>query len=261
MAEMSISVENLHVRLGNNDVLKGVDLEIKDGERVAIVGPNGCGKSTLLRAISGILKPTSGNISLNGESISRIHRRERAKILGLLNQSDSIPMMTTVYDNVAIGRHPYRSFLRDRSTADHIAVADAITKCELEDLHDRRVEALSGGERQRVRLATLLAQSPQMLLLDEPLTGLDIEHQLALLHLLKDLNLDENRTIVVVLHDLATAIRFFDRILVMHEGRVVADGPSGSILNTEVLKSVFGIDASIAYEQESGHPVLVSTRP
>ena len=170
-------------------------------------------------------------------------------------------MMTTVYDNVAIGRHPYRSFLRDRSQADHIAVREAITKCELEHLHDRRVEALSGGERQRVRLATLLAQSPEMLLLDEPLTGLDIEHQLTLLHILKDLNIDENRTIAVVLHDLATAIRFFERILVMHEGRVVADGPSGSILNTEVLKSVFGIDASIAYEQESGHPVLVCNRP
>ena len=261
MATMSIYVENLHVRLGNNDVLKGVNLEIKDGERVAIVGPNGCGKSTLLRTISGILKPTSGHISLHGEPINRIHRRERAKILGLLNQSDAIPMMTTVYDNVAIGRHPYRSFLRDRSQADYIAVSEAIAKCELEDLRDRRVEALSGGERQRVRLATLLAQAPEMLLLDEPLTGLDIEHQLALLHLLKDLNITENRTIAVVLHDLATAIRFFERILVLHEGTVVADGPSGSILNTEVLRSVFGIDASIAYEQKSGHPVLVSKRP
>ena len=261
MAAMSISVKDVHLRLGNNDVLNGVNLEIQDGERVAIVGPNGCGKSTLLRAISGILKPTSGNISLNGQPIERIHRRERARTLGLLNQSDAIPMMTTVYDNIAIGRHPYRSFLRDRSEADHAAVTKAIAKCELEHLRDRRVEALSGGERQRVRLATLLAQSPETLLLDEPLTGLDIEHQLALLHLLKDLNLDENRTIAVVLHDLATAIRFFERILVMHKGTVVADGPSGSILNSQVLKSVFGIDASIAYEQASGHPVLVSNRP
>ena len=257
---MSVVVNNLHVRLGSNDILKGVDFSIEAGERVAIIGPNGCGKSTLLRTVAGILKPQKGEVRLSGLPLRSYRRRHRARMLGLLNQVDVIPLMTTVRDHIAIGRHPYRSYFRHGSEEDTAAIERAIDQCQIGHLADRRVEVLSGGERQRVRLATLLAQSPSTLLLDEPLTGLDLEHQYALLHMLEDLNENEKRTIIVVLHDLSIAMRFFDRIIVLHDGLLIADGVPHEIMTSDLFKSVFRIHASVGRESQSDMPVVVCHR-
>ncbi|MCH2153543.1 MAG: ABC transporter ATP-binding protein [Phycisphaerales bacterium] len=257
---MSISVENLHVQLASNHVLKGMDFEINSGQRVALVGPNGCGKSTLLRTLCTILKPSQGEVRLEGELIQSYSRRERARKIGLLSQSDVIPMMTTVRDHVSIGRHPHRSYFRDRSSNDAAFIDAAIEMCEISHLADRPVERLSGGERQRVRLATLLAQSPDLLLLDEPLTGLDLEHQYALLHLLEDLSQNEGRTLMVVLHDLSLAMRFFDRLLVIHEGKLVADGLPADVMTSGLLSEVFNIQADIGHEPTTGQPVIICHR-
>ena len=257
---MSLSVHGLHVRLAANHVLKGIDFVIKPGERVAVLGPNGCGKSTLLRTLCTILKPAEGAVLLEGDPIQSYSRRDRAKKIGLLSQADVIPMMTTVRDHVSIGRHPHRSYFRDRSINDSNLIDEAIELCEIGHLSDRPVERLSGGERQRVRLATLLAQAPEILLLDEPLTGLDLEHQYALLHLLEDLSRQDGRTLMVVLHDLAIAMRFFDRILVLHEGELVADGHPEQVVTSELLRSVFNIKADIGRESISGQPVIVCHR-
>ncbi|MBG79779.1 MAG: cobalamin/Fe(3+)-siderophore ABC transporter ATP-binding protein [Phycisphaerae bacterium] len=257
---MSVSVKDLHVQLGSNHVLKGMDFDIKSGQRVALVGPNGCGKSTLLRTLCTILKPSQGEVRLEGELIQSYSRRERARKIGLLSQSDVIPMMTTVRDHVSIGRHPHRSYFRDRSSNDAAFIDAAIEVCEISHLADRPVERLSGGERQRVRLATLLAQSPDLLLLDEPLTGLDLEHQYALLHLLEDLSQKEGRTLMVVLHDLSLAMRFFDRLLVIHEGKLVADGLPADVMTSELLSEVFNIQADIGHEPATGQPVIICHR-
>ncbi|MCH2134653.1 MAG: ATP-binding cassette domain-containing protein [Phycisphaerales bacterium] len=254
---MSLAVRNLHVRLGTNEVLQGINFSVEPGERVAILGPNGCGKSTLLRTMAGILKPASGEVMLEQAPLASYRRHIRAQKLGLLNQADIIPMMTTVRDHVAIGRHPHRRYFRQGTTEDQQAIEKSIQQCEISHLSDRPVERLSGGERQRVRLATLLAQSPATLLLDEPLTGLDLEHQYGLLNLLVHLNQQEQRTVMVVLHDLAIAMRFFDRLLVIHQGRLVADGPPHHVVTTELLRSVFRIHASIRSEPLSGQPVVV----
>ena len=258
---MSVSVKDLHVHLGTNHVLRGVDFTVEPGERIAVLGPNGCGKSTLLRTLAGILKPTSGEVRLEQQPLQSYRRRERAQKIGLVNQSDAIPMMTTVRDHVSIGRHPHRSYFRDGSNADSEFIDTAIAQCEIEHLSDRPVERLSGGERQRVRLATLLAQAPGTLLLDEPMTGLDLEHRFGLLHLLEDLNHEQHRTILVVLHDLEIAMRFFDRLLVLDEGELVADGPPELIMTEPLLKSVFGINATISHEPVTKYPVIICQRP
>ncbi|MCH2148852.1 MAG: ABC transporter ATP-binding protein [Phycisphaerales bacterium] len=257
---MSLSVKDLHVHLGTNHVLRGVDFTIQPGERVAVLGPNGCGKSTLLRTLAGILKPASGEVMLEQQPLQSYRRRERAQKIGLLNQSDAIPMMTTVRDHVSIGRHPHRRYFRDKANCDAEFIDAAIEQCEIEHLVDRPVERLSGGERQRVRLATLLAQSPSTLLLDEPLTGLDLEHRYGLLHLLQDLNVQDGRTVLVVLHDLEIAMRYFDRLLILHAGYLVADGPPDHIMTSDVLRSVFGISATIGYEPKTNEPIIICHR-
>ena len=257
---MSLSVLDLHVHLGTNHVLRGIDFSIEPGECVAVVGPNGCGKSTLLRTAAGILKPASGHVLLEQQPLQAYRRRVRAQKVGLLNQSDEIPMMTTVRDHVSIGRHPHRSYFREDPNVDTECINSAIRQCEIEHLVDRPVERLSGGERQRVRLATLLAQAPSTLLLDEPMTGLDLEHRYALLHLLQDLNRKKRRTLLVVLHDLEIAMRYFDRLLVLHQGHLAADGSPEEVITVELLEEVFGIQATICREPAIGQPVIICHR-
>lgn len=253
---MSLSVHDLHVNLGNKEVLKGIDFSVSSDERVVVVGPNGCGKSTLLRTISGIIKPEAGVVKLDDASLSSLPRRTRARKLGFLGQSDVAPMMTTVREHVGIGRHPHRRLFRQNMIEDEQAISDAIQLCEVDHLIDRPVERLSGGERQRVRIATLLAQSPSMMLLDEPFTGLDIEHQYALLHLLSQMH-QQGRLVMVVLHDLSIAMRFFDRVLVIHEGQLVADGPPHSVMTSNLLETVFRIKATIGHDLDSDQPLVV----
>lgn len=253
---MSLSVHDLHVQLANKQVLKGIDFSVDSGERVAVVGPNGCGKSTLLRTISGILKPDTGDVKLDGKSLSSYHRRMRARKLGFLGQSDVAPMMTTVREHVGIGRHPHRRLFRQNMIEDEKAIDEAIRLCEVEHLIDRPVERLSGGERQRVRIATLFAQSPSMMLLDEPFTGLDLEHQYALLHLLAKMH-DQGRLVMVVMHDLSIAMRYFDRVLVIQEGELVADGVPSEVMTSDLLHRVFRIKASIGHDSISNEPLVV----
>ena len=255
---MSLVATDLHVELGGTPVVRGVSLHIEPGSMVAIVGPNGSGKSTLVRTLAGVLKPASGRVETGGRAVRSIHRRELARRQGLLAQHAETPGFTTVREHVELGRHAHRTLFarggEERGVVDH-----AMRTCEVSHLAERRMEELSGGERQRVRLATLLAQDPKTLLLDEPLVGLDIEHQLGLLDLLADLN-ERGRTIVCVLHDLNLAIRYFPRLVVVHDGRIAADGDPGEVLCPVLFESVFGVDGRVGCERD-GTPVVMCSRP
>ncbi|MEM1330959.1 MAG: ABC transporter ATP-binding protein [Planctomycetota bacterium] len=256
---MTLIADTLRVRLGQAEILHGIDLEITAGQRVAIVGPNGSGKSTLVRTLAGLLAPASGTAAIDGTAVRSMRPRARAARLGLLAQSAEAPGLTTVEEHVGLGRHSKRSYLSRWTPSDTKAVREAMGTCEVGHLSSRRMENLSGGERQRVRLATLLAQDPEYLLLDEPLTGLDIEHQLGLLHLLNDLNSDRGRTIVCVLHDLDLALRFFNRIVVIHEGRVAADGAPRDVLCPQIFERVFRVNGRVGCEA-GGDPVIMCRR-
>jgi len=253
---MTLAATNLRECLGTTEILRGIDLAINTGEIIAVVGPNGSGKSTLVRSLAGLLKPISGTATVEGKPVARMPPRVRASKLGLLAQSADIPEMTTVQEHVSLGRHSQRRRLARWSADDSAAVQRVMKTCEVSHLAQRRMEDLSGGERQRARLATLLAQDPQILLLDEPLTGLDIEHQLGLLHLLRRLNTDRNRTVVCVLHDLDLALRFFDRVVVIDDGKIAADGPPREVLCPRIFESVFRVDGRIGCEI-GGEPVIM----
>lgn len=255
---MTLLAQALRVRLAHAEVIRGIDLRIEPHDMVAVVGPNGSGKSTLVRTLAGLLRPSGGAVTLDGRPLARWSPQQRAARLGLLAQAAPVPELTSVREHVGLGRHARRSWLGRWTTGDEDAVRDAIDACEISHLTDRRVDALSGGERQRVRLATLLAQRPHTLLLDEPLTGLDIEHQLGLLDLLSRLNA-AGRGIVCVLHDLGLALRCFPRVVVLHEGRIAADGPPTQVLCPRVFESVFRVEGRIGCEL-GGDPVVLCRR-
>lgn len=262
---MTLKANNLSIDLPPRRVLAGVNVTIDSGEMVAIVGPNGSGKSTLLRALAGLLRPAAGSVTLDAKPLHRYPKRALARRRGLLAQSADLPQLTTVREHVAMGRHAHASALsaifKSGDQQAHIAAIDtAMDRCGIAHLADRRMEALSGGERQRVRLATTLAQEPAVLMLDEPLTGLDIEHQLSLLDLLKELNTVTGVTVICVIHELGLALRHFPRILAVHDGAIAADGTGRQVMTTPTLRTVFGVEGCACYDLPD-HPVVVCKTP
>ena len=237
-------------------VASELSVAIPDGGFTAIVGPNACGKSTLLRALVRMLKPRSGSVLLDGQSISSLPTKAVARRLGLLPQSSIAPDGITVEDLVARGRHPYQRFLRQWSRDDERAVAAAMEQTHVDGLADRLVDELSGGQRQRVWIAMALAQETPLLLLDEPITFLDIAHQVEVLDLCALLH-REGRTLVAVLHDLNHACRYATHIIFMRDGAVVAEGVPSEIVTASLVEDVFGLKCLVVPCPASGAPMVV----
>jgi iron-siderophore transport system ATP-binding protein len=238
-------------------VAEHLDLEIPDGQVTAIVGPNACGKSTLLRALSRLLRPSSGSVLLDGREIHRLPTKEVARQLGLLPQSPIAPDGITVGDLVARGRTPHQSLLQQWSHADEAAVLAALDATGTAELVDRSVDELSGGQRQRVWIAMALAQETELLLLDEPTTYLDISHQIDVLDLVASLQRDAGRTIVVVLHDLNLACRYAHHVVAMRDGEIVGAGAPADIITAERVEHVFGLECVVIDDPVSHTPLVV----
>ena len=244
-----------HVR--RRDVLEGLDLAIEDGSITALVGPNGSGKSTLLHALARVLRPRAGVVCLDGEPLAGLSTRSIARRLGLLPQSASIPAGATVTELVAHGRHPRLGLLGVAGAEDVAAVAAALEITGLTHLAGHRADRLSGGQRQLAWIAVALAQETDLLLLDEPTTFLDVGHQAALMRLIEALRRERGKTVVMVLHDLNQAARHADRLVVLQEGRIVADGAPREVLTASMLSEVFGLDSVIVDDPVSGRPMFV----
>jgi iron complex transport system ATP-binding protein len=242
------------------EVLRSIDLQIDEGTAVCIVGPNGSGKSTLLKVLAGIHSPTAGTIELAGRPMHEHSRRQIARELAMLPQQPVSPDGVTVADLVEQGRYPHQGALRMLRRQDYDAVADALNATGMATLAQRQLNHLSGGERQRAWLALALAQTPQILLLDEPTTFLDIGHQLDVLELIEAMRLDRGLTVVLVLHDLNHAARYSDRIVIMKECLVVGDGRPRDVITSEMIAHVFGVDASIFYDPVTSAPVVIPYR-
>ena len=251
-----------HVQLAYDDrvVVRDLDLQLTDGSFTAIVGPNGCGKSTLLRALGRLMRPTSGQVLLDGRSIARTPTREVAKVLGLLPQSPVAPEGLTVGDLVARGRHPHQTWLRQWSRDDEAVVAEALDWTDMADLAERPVDELSGGQRQRAWISMALAQGTDLLLLDEHTTYLDLSHQIDVLELVGRLHAERGRTVVVVLHDLNLAARYAERLVAMKDGELVASGTPAEVLTEQLLADVFDLEARILPDPVSGTPMVVPVR-
>jgi len=234
-----------------------LSVEIPHGKITIIVGPNACGKSTLLRAMSRLLTPEKGVVMLDGKAVNSVGSKEFARRLGLLPQQSQAPYGITVGDLAARGRYPHQKMLQQWSYDDEAAVRRALSACGVLDLADRPVDELSGGQRQRVWISLLLAQDPPTMLLDEPTTYLDIANQLEVLELVRQLNQDEGRTMVLVLHDLMLAARYADHLIVMHDGAIAATGTVPEVLTEQLLAEVFQIRAQISVDPLTGRPLVV----
>ena len=257
-----MSAARLHakgLRLAYDDRVVADDLTvaIPDGSFTVIVGPNACGKSTLLRALSRMLRPRAGTVYLDGAAISSQPSKRVARTLGLLPQSPIAPDAITVADLVARGRYPHQGLLRQWSPDDARAVAEALTATATDALADRPVDELSGGQRQRVWLAMALAQETPILLLDEPTTFLDIAHQIEVLDLCAQLRAERGHTLVAVLHDLNHACRYATHLIAMRDGRIVAQGAPGDIVDAELVEQVFGLPCQVIDDPQTGTPLVV----
>jgi len=223
-------------------VLRGVDLAIAAGERVALVGPNGAGKSTLLRVLAGLVTPSSGTVTLGGDPVVTLDRPAIARRLAAVPGQVTFPFSARVEEIVALGRLPHEDPFRGPRAADRAAVDAAIARVGIERLRGRDARELSLGERQLVLVALAVAQAAPLLVLDEPTVHLDLRHQVAVMELLADLNEQGGTTVLAVLHDLTLARHFFPRLALLDGGRIVADGPPDRILSRERVRAVFGVD-------------------
>nr|WP_298250655.1 ABC transporter ATP-binding protein [uncultured Halomonas sp.] len=257
MTSLTLSVHDLTAGYAERPVLSAIDLNIAAGQTTAIVGANACGKSTLLRTLSRLLSPSRGEVLLDGKSVHRLPARQLARQLGLLSQSPMAPEGITVLDLVSRGRHPYQGLFQCWGREDDNAVLEALNATDTAALAERAVDELSGGQRQRVWIAMALAQQTDILLLDEPTTFLDINHQVEVLDLLTDLNRARGTTIVMVLHELNLAARYADVLIAMSEGRIHASGPPETVLTRDMVKSVFGLESHIASDPVTGKPMMI----
>ncbi|MGC4937334.1 ABC transporter ATP-binding protein [Kribbella sp. DT2] len=255
--EHSLSAGDLAVGYDQREIIHDLSVKIPTGKITVIVGANACGKSTLLKTLARLLKPSRGTVMLDGKSIQQVSTREVATKLGLLPQSPTAPEGITVADLVGRGRYPHQGWIRQWTKADDEAVAAAMISTDVLEIADRPIDELSGGQRQRVWIAMALAQETGILLLDEPTTFLDLTHQFEVLDLLVDLNRTEERTIVLVLHDLNQACRFADHLIAMKDGAIVCEGNPGEVITEKIVQDVFGLAVKIVPDPVAGTPMVV----
>ncbi|MDQ0647273.1 ABC-type cobalamin/Fe3+-siderophores transport system ATPase subunit/NADPH-dependent ferric siderophore reductase [Microbacterium natoriense] len=256
MNPSTLSAHGLRLGYAKRTIIDGLTLDLPVGGFTVIVGPNGCGKSTLLRALGRVIQPRAGSVTLDGVNLSSMPTRQVAQQLALLPQAPIAPGAITVGELVARGRNPHQSFLRQWSEEDETVVDDALRQVQLRGHTDRLVEQLSGGQRQRVWIAMALAQQTPVLLLDEPTTYLDIAHQIDVLDLCAELH-EGGRTLIAVLHDLNLAARYASHVVAMRDGVVIAQGPPDQIFTTDLLRTVFDLDALVFPDPETGRPLVV----
>ncbi len=254
-----ITVENVTLSYGTDPAVEGLTLHISRGDFLGIIGPNGSGKSTLLRAMGRALRPVRGRVILEGTDLEDIPRREIAKKIGVVPQENPMTFDFTVEDVVLMGRTPH---LRGQETPEDMRkVRDAMAMCGLKELASRPVTQLSGGEKQRVVIARALAQEPEVLLLDEPTSHLDIGHQSEIMSLLARLNRDRAVTVVAVLHDLNLAATYAGKLILMKEGRILAAGRPEEVITKDKIERAYGSEVIVGRHPVTGRPTVTLISP
>jgi len=242
---MSLAARALTLDYGARRVLHGMDITLRAGEIVALVGPNGSGKSTFLRALARLLRPSGGVVELDGRALAAWSPVRFARRVALLSQAHEPVEQLSVRGLVALGRHPHQGFLSLPSAADRTAIETALEQTALLPLAERRITELSGGEQQRAWFALALAQEPAVLLLDEPTAHLDLAHQFTVLELVVRLNQLRGLSVVMALHDLGQAARYAERIVILKEGTMLAEGSAAEVLTPASVRAAFGVEVEI----------------
>lgn len=238
-------VSNLEIRIGGSVIASNLNIGFQEGEVTALLGHNGSGKSTLLKVLARQLLPSSGTVSLLGNSFSATGTREFDRTVGYLPQHPAGTDGLTVRELVALGRYPWRGPLGRYTDEDHKLIDQAISDTNLDGFKHRSVDTLSGGERQRAWIAMLLAQQTRCLLLDEPISALDVKHQVETMRLIHRLAHERELTVVVVLHDVDLAARFCDRLVALRGGQLIADGRPQDVMDCAILEGIYGVPMGV----------------
>jgi iron complex transport system ATP-binding protein len=254
---MMLEIRELSAGYDARAVLHGIDLRAERGEMLALIGPNGCGKTTLLRAISGVLAYDAGSIALDGDNIRTISAAALARRIAVVAQGAPLPERFTAFELALMGRTPHLRLLQAESRRDVATVRAAMLRTDCWQLRDRYVEELSGGERQRVVIARALAQEPQLLLLDEPTSHLDVQHQVATFRLMIELCRQDRIGVIAVVHDLTLAAMFADRVALMSNGRIAADGAPVDVMQPVLLDRIYGMRLRVFAHPVTGRPIVV----
>ena len=251
---MKIETEKLYFSYGEKELLRGIDLQLGPGRFTVLLGPNGCGKSTLLKLLTGELKPDSGEVKLNGRPVGEYKVRERARHVGVVLQSAPPALDFTVREYVLIGRNARMSPFAAAGEADRAAVENAMKLFQVDHLADRSCNQLSGGERQRTMLAAAWALEPEIFLLDEAVSAIDPAHTFAVLKIFRECA--KTRTVFMIMHDLVLAGNFADRVLLLKDGRIAADGAPGEVLTAKNLLNVYGLHVSVSRNPDGALAIL-----
>jgi len=251
---MMLVAKNLKVGYDERIIIENLSLEINKGEITSIIGPNGSGKSTLLKTLSKMISPKQGEVFLEGKNIKHINRKKISQKLCLLSQDNQLPADLTVEQFVYYGRVPHKKWYEPRRSEDSELVNWSLEETRLVKYKYAPISTLSGGERQRAYIAQALCQKPEILLLDEPTTHLDISYQLELMELVRELNEKFGITVIMVLHELNQASRYSDRMIVMQEGAVIADGRPEEVITQDMMRQVYCVECEIDCDPISQKP-------
>ena len=251
----TIAAAGVAVTLGGTTVLKGVSLEMRPGEVVGLIGPNGAGKTTLLRVLAGLLRPDSGSVTLGDAPLRGMNASERARRIAFMPQHDS-PHPFTALETVLMGRYAHLGRFELEGKRDRKIAREAMARTDTLKFGGRQLDRLSGGERQRVVLARTLAQQAAIILLDEPSASLDLRHRLSMMETLREEAANRSVAVVVAMHDVSLAGRYCDRLALMSEGVIVAEGRPEAVLTAENFRNVFGVETAVQVDPATGHPQI-----
>lgn len=257
----AIEVESLYFSYGDSLVLRDINFKIEKGEFVSIIGPNGSGKSTLLKNMISIYKPNKGLIKIDGKELKEYKAKELAKKVAIVLQDTNIAYDFSVFDVVMMGRNPYLGRFQNESYKDFQIVKDSLKLTDTLHLKDKSINQISGGERQRVIIARALAQEPKIILLDEPTSHLDINHQIEILSLLKKLNTEKNMTIVIVIHDINLAARYSNKMILLNKGEILSIGKPKEVITYENIEKAYNLNVVITKNLYTNSPYLMPLTP
>ena len=252
-----LEVHALYAGYKSQDVLKGITMDVQPGEILAVIGPHGAGKSTLIRSISGVHPPRTGSVQAAGKDLTHLQPGLRARYLAVVPQAGQLPGAYTVYQTVLLGRTPHLNWLGQAGAADHAQTRWALEHTQTLQLAERLVGELSGGEQQRVLLARALSQDTPILLLDEPTTHLDLQHQTGLLNLVRRLALEKRLAVLLVLHDLNLASLYADRVALLKDGQIFAIGSPAGVLTSANLHEVYQVPVHVIPHPDYGTPLIL----
>jgi len=252
-----LEVQNIALGYNQHPVVSGLSFRLEPGEMVGLIGPNGCGKTSIIKALSRVLETQAGQITLDGKDLHLFAHNDLARAIGVVPQNPALPENFTVAEIVLLGRTPYLGWLRKESSGDLALAWWAMQRTGTAVLYDRRLGELSGGERQRVTIARVLAQEPQVILLDEPTANLDINHQQEILNLIKGLCREKNLAVLIALHDLNLASQYCDRLILLKEGRIYADGRPQEVITAANIKAVYRSESLVYPHPENNLPVVM----